>query len=147
MANDTTPKINLAGDPYSTRAGRARIYENIDTSKTLAAIDSGTVQNVIADSQVITLPATVVGLTFTIRNGGAPTANAPIGTGADGTVLVSIAPNAADNIAGGSFTAVDNKALNNTKVTANVGDEVTLVGDGVNGWFIKNIIGTWAKTP
>lgn len=136
MANQTT---------ISQYLGDGRPSLDIDTNKTLAATDCGVVQNVIADAITITLPSTVVGYSFTIRNGGAKKSGGPRGTGDDGSVLVSIAPAAVDNIAGGTWTAADNKKILNTKVTAKVGDEVTLVADGVNGWMVVRQVGVWAR--
>ncbi len=106
------------------------------------------VQNVIADAITITLPATgAAGLYyFTIRNGGVP-ASGPLGaaTGSDGSVLLTVAPNASDKISGLGFTAADNKAALNTKVTARVGDQITLLSDGVDGWTVVSARGVWAR--
>lgn len=138
MANQTTPY----------RGSDGRMYLNIDTSKTLAATDNGLVQNVIADAITITLPATAVGLAFTVRNAGAAASTAVgAGTGVNGSVLVKVSPNASDQIAGNAMTAADNKAIQNTKATSVVGDEVTLIGDGTAGvgWNVERIIGTWAR--
>lgn len=135
MANQTSVSQFIDGRPSL----------DIDTSKTLAITDCGVVQNVIADSIVITLPSTVVGYTYTIRNGGVKKTGAPRGTGDDGSVLVAVSPAAADLIAGNTWTAADNKDALNTKVTAKVGDEITIVGDGVNGWMITSQKGVWAR--
>lgn len=137
MANMTTP--------YQMSDGRMGL--DLDTSKTLAAADNGVVQNVIADGITITLPATVVGLAFTIRNGGVKSTNGAKGTVSDGTVLVTVAPNASDQIAGNAITAADNKAWLNTKATSHVGDELTIIGDGTTGvgWNASKVIGTWAR--
>lgn len=139
MANDTTNQQGL---------GNGINYESIDTSKTLAVADNGVVQNVIADSLTITLPATsAAGLYyFTIRNGGVPASSAVgAGTGSDASVLLTIAPNASDKITGLNFTAADNKAALNTKATAKVGDYITLVSDGVDGWTVVGARGIWAR--
>lgn len=136
MANQTTVSQYLPD-------GRPTL--DIDTSKTLAITDCGVVQNVIADGIIITLPATVVGYSFTIRNGGVKKSGGPRGTGDDGSVLVAVSPNAVDLIAGNTWTAADNKDALNTKVTAKVGDEITLVGDGVNGWMVVSQKGIWAR--
>lgn len=108
--------------------------ETVAVDKTLDAGDSGVFQIVTVDAKVITLPATVLGLTYTIINGGA-----------DGAVLVTVSPNASDKIAGAGLTAADNKDLLNTKATAKKGDMVRLFGDGVDGWFVQEIRGTWAR--
>lgn len=141
MANDTTNQVGL-----SLFGTGGHVYENIDTSKTLALADNGIVQNVIADSLTITLPATTAGACFTIRNGGAPASSGlTAGSGSDASALITVAPNASDQIAGLNFTAADNKAALNTKATARVGDFITLVGDGTNGWNVLNARGVWAR--
>ena len=140
MANDTTPQVGI-----SLHGTGGQLYENIDTAKTLAEADNGVIQNVIADAITITLPATVVGTTYIIRNGGVPKTSGPAGTGDNGSVLVTIAPNASDKIMGAGFTSADNKAALNTKATAQVGDYMVLVGDGVNGWMVQSYKGVWAR--
>lgn len=124
---------------------KRRQSTSISADTTLALTDCGVVQNVIADGKVITLPATSAGATFTIRNGGVPVTSGPAGTGSNKSVLVTISPNASDKIQGNGLSAQDNKDLLNTKATSSVGDEVTLVGDGTDGWLIQSIIGTWAR--
>lgn len=138
MANDTSPSQGL---------GNGVNYENIDTSKTLAVADNGVVQNIIADGLTITLPATgAAGLYyFTIRNGGAPKSGAPAGTGDDASVLVTVSPNSSDKISGLGFTAADDKDALNTKATARVGDYITLLSDGVDGWTVVASRGIWAR--
>src|ERR1019366_7832842 len=118
---------------------------NIVANKTLALTDCGTVQNIQADNITITLLATIAGAYFTIRNGGVPVTGGPAGAVADQELLISIAPNASDQIAGLGFTATDNKAVLNTKATAAVGDEISLVADATNGWVITNDKGVWAR--
>lgn len=108
--------------------------ENVEDNKTLDEGDIGVVQNVTVDAKTITLPATVVGYSYTIRNGGA-----------DGAVAVTVSPNANDKIMGNGYTSEDNKDAVNTKTTAKKGDYIKLVGDGVNGWMITEVVGTWAK--
>ncbi len=139
MANDTTTSQGL---------GNGVNYENIDTAKTLAVGDNGVIQNVVADGITITLPATGAAALydFTIRNGGAAASSA-IGasTGADGSVLVNVAPNASDKISGLAFTAADNKSALNTKATARVGDYIRLMSDGVDGWTVKEARGIWTR--
>lgn len=121
----------------------SRTWNNVTGNKTLAKdADCGVVQNVTADAKTITLPAAAAGLHFTIRNGGAAPASASAGSVSDQSVLVTIAPNGTDTIGGGGRTSANTNLLN-TKATAKVGDEVTLVG--VSGaWTITNIKGTWA---
>ena len=67
-------------------------------------------------------------------------------TGAlSGGTGLSISPAAADHIRGNGLTSVDNKDLINTGATDRLGDAVRLYCDGVDGWVIESIIGTWAK--
>lgn len=88
-----------------------------------------------ADAKVITLPATVVGYRYRIIN-----------WMADGQCLVTISPNASDKIMGGQFTTgTDDKDAYNTKATAKKGDFIELIADGVHGWFVHSITGTWAS--
>jgi hypothetical protein len=100
----------------------------------LTAADSGVVTYVTADGKVVTLPATVVGMTFIIVNGCE-----------DGQGGISISPQAADKIQGAGLTAADNKDLVSAKATARKGDFVKLVADGVDGYFVQEIRGTWAR--
>ena len=99
---------------------------------TMLPDDSGKITYVDTDAKTMTLPSTVVGLTFTFVN-----------SGADGAVLLKVAPAAADQIVGNDFTETDNKAALNTKATAKTGDRITLFGDGVLGWYITEVQGTW----
>jgi hypothetical protein len=123
MANSTTL--------YKLPDGRNAV--DVTENKTLADTDCGVVQVVRTDAITITLPATVVGYNYTVRNGGVKATSGAAGTGSDGSAIVTISPNASDKIAGLGFTATDNKDIINTKATARVGDEVTLIGDGANG--------------
>ena len=99
-------------------------------NKTLAEGDAGVVQRVTSTA-TITLPSTVVGTSYTIVNGG------------DESVTISVSPAAADKIMGNGFTSADNKDAINTLGQA--GDWISLVGDGVNGWFVTGIGGTWTR--
>lgn len=108
--------------------------EDVTGAKTVDITDQGVVQNVTA-SATITLPATVVGYVYTIRNGGSGST--------DGAVTVTISPNANDLVAGNGFTAADNKDVINT--LGNAGDEITLIGNGTTGWNILSSQGTWTR--
>lgn len=123
-----------------------RLAVDVTANKTLALVDAGYVQNVITDAITITLPATTAAASFTVRNGGAlVNTSGPAGARSGKSVLVTIAPNASDQIAGNNFTATDNKAALNTKATSGIGDELRLTGDGTNGWIISQIKGIWAR--
>lgn len=135
MANSTTL--------YQGNDGR--MWEDVTENKVLTLAHQGVVQNVITDAITITLPATSAGARFNIRNGGVPKSGAPAGTGDDFSCLVTVSPNSADKIQGCEITAADDKDLLNTKATARVGDEVQLTGDGVDGYNISYLRGTWAR--
>jgi hypothetical protein len=51
----------------------------------------------------------------------------------------------ADLIRGNGITPADNKDLICTQATSRIGDSCTIVGDGVDGWYITAITGTWAR--
>lgn len=131
--------MGLTANPYNTQPIQppppsVLQKEFVSANKTLDEGDIGVAQVVTADAKTITLPATVVGYTYTIINGGP-----------DGTILVTVAPAAADKIMGNGFTSADNKAALNTKATAKRGDKLVLVGDGANGWMVQECVGTWAR--
>jgi predicted RecA/RadA family phage recombinase len=105
-------------------------------SANAAATESGVCYDCTADNTVITLPATAAGLEFTVMN-----------TAADGGALVEVDFQAADKNVGGLGIAAggDGKKLSNTKATAKKGDFITFVADGIDGYRIKAIRGTWAQ--
>lgn len=135
MANSTT----------LYRGNDGRTWVDVTEAKTLALADCGIVQNVLTDAITVTLPATTAGAVFVVRNGGVKPTSGPVGAVSDQANLVTVAPNASDQIAGNAFTAADNKAALNTKATARVGDEMTFVGDGTNGWCVSSVKGVWAR--
>jgi len=135
MANSTTL--------YTGQDGR--IWVDVTENKTLALADCGIVQNVLTDAITVTLPATAASLNFVVRNGGDSASGTPVGSGYNGSMAVTISPQAADKISGYALTLADNKDLINTKATAKVGDEVTLLADGTDGYTVVEIKGTWAR--
>lgn len=136
MANPTTL--------YRLNDGRLAV--NVTENKTLADGDSGVVQNVITDGVTITLPATALTFAFTIRNGGDAATGAPAGSAADGSCAIIVAPNASDLIHGMQMTESDADTLTNTKATSKIGDEISLIPNGTDGWTISGMRGTWAQT-
>ena len=58
---------------------------------------------------------------------------------------LSISPAAADHIRGNGLTSTDDKDLINTGATDRLGDSVRIYCDGVDGWVIETVVGTWAK--
>ena len=118
------------------------LVETLTANTTLTAADSGKVYLIATDAITITLPATALGLTYTFVN-----------TGADGNNIMTISPNASDYIAGTATLAssvvdlgvTDDKDIINTKTSSITGDSVTIVGDGVAGYFVTSINGIWAS--
>lgn len=136
MANPTTLYVGPEG----------RTTVDVTEAKSLTLADQGVVQNVINDLGVITLPATSAGAVFVIRNGGLPASSAlGAASGSGGGVVVAASPNASDKIQGLGFTAADNKDALNTKATSQVGDQIVLVGDGIDGYNIQSAKGIWAR--
>lgn len=58
---------------------------------------------------------------------------------------LSISPAAADHIRGNGLTSVDNKDLINSGASDRLGDMARVYCDGVDGWVIEAVVGTWAK--
>lgn len=113
----------------------------VTASTTLTAEDSGKTFTTGTDNVVFTLPATAAGLKFTFIN-----------TGADGAAKVSVSPAADDAIHGTTnastnvvLSGVDNKDAINTKATATTGDNITIIGDGAEGWYVVGCHGIWAS--
>jgi hypothetical protein len=119
---------NTLRDPY---AGYTHVLKS--ANYTVAATDTGKWIWVDTDAVVITLPA-VEGINF-VRVGN---------LGSYGTVGFSVAPDAADMIEGPGITAADNKAIINTKATANRGDFIEIAQGDANGWSAR-FNGTFAR--
>lgn len=121
------------------------LITTITADTTLTYEDSGSVILVGTDALTITLPATKEGTRFTIMNSGAAANN-----------IITIAPQAADGIAGTITLAssvvvldgtVDTDVIN-TKATSQAGDSITLIGTGVAGvtaWLVESSTGIWAQ--
>ncbi len=135
-----------AGNVYKT-------VEIVTDNRVITAADHGTTFLIGTDAKVFTLPATIAGLEFTFIN-----------IGAAGNNILTIAPNASDGIFGNlaashganaDATTADglvsqasgtaDKDWVNTKSTANQGDRCTLLGEGVDGWYITAGVGVWAS--
>lgn len=122
-----------------------RIAVDVTEAKTLALADAGYVQNVIYANGAVTLPATAVIGSWTIRNGGVK-AGGSTGSGDDGN-KISVLPNGSDKVTGGvDGTATDGKPFENTAATARVGDEITIVNTGAtDGGFVTGLKGIWVR--
>lgn len=122
--------------PTLAGVGDKRIVNLAAATQTLTAAQTGQ-RFVGAVDAVFTLPAAAVALTgvwYEFETGALS-----VGTG------LSISPAAADHIRGNGLTSVDNKDLINTGASDRLGDSVRLYCDGVDGWVIDAVIGTWAK--
>ena len=117
-------------------SGLRRIVNLAAATQTLTALQSGQ-KFVGAVDAVFTLPAAAVGTKGAWYE-------FECGALSSGTGL-SISPAAADHIRGNGLTSVDNKDLINTGASDRLGDMVRLYCDGVDGWVIEAVIGTWAK--
>ena len=109
------------------------VAETLADNKTLDALDSGKLFQMSVDAKAITLPA-VAKMHFAIAAGMAY-----------GTGIITISPNANDNIQPRDLTAVDDKDLILTKATANRGDYVVLEYGDATGWTATRMKGTWVK--
>lgn len=105
---------------------------NISANKTLAAADSGIVQNVIADGVTITLPASA---TQVVRAAGVP-AGGPVGSGSNGSQAVVVAGTVA-GLGGASAAATFTLA----KDDMIAGDEIAFV----NG-VVSHAVGAWVRS-
>lgn len=130
------------------RGPDGRLWVNVTEAKTLAAADSGYVQNVIYANGVVTGPAAATTGIFTIRNGGVPVSGGPAGAVSGGN-LIAFDPASADTVIGfdvADGTSADGKQLRNTAATSRVGDELTVIySANTNGPMVHNIKGIWAR--
>lgn len=106
----------------------------VATNQTLTADDSGKTYIGLAADLVFTLPPTAENLRYAFVTKTLSTV-----TG------LSVSPNAADKIMGNGFTSADDKDAINTAATDREGDLIEVTGDGVDGWFITRVIGTYAR--
>lgn len=137
----------MANPAFSTRyrLPDGRYAVDVTEAKTLAAQDSGLVQNVRVANTVVTLPATATQGVWTIRDGGVKTSGGPEGA------IVSAAtprvdPNAADSVAGFDVegTEANGKYLTNTG--GEPGDEITIANTGAtDGGLVVSSKGDWAR--
>lgn len=135
---NVVPVFELAGEVFEGK--NAPAMTAVTGNTTLTAEDSGKIFLVTADS-TFTLPATAAGLKYTFINGGATT-----------TVEIVLSPAAADGIYGTTnastnvvFSGTDDADIKNTKATTQKGDNITIVADGTNGWFVVGCHGIWAN--
>ena len=119
------------------RASNRSSMTNVITTaidKTLTAADSGSIITVTGDDKTITLPATELGLTYTI-----------VALSVGGSAGLKVSPNASDKIVGCGGTGADNKDAINDTGTDVIGDSITVVGDGADGWYVVAQHGIWSQ--
>ena len=149
-------RIDANGDPHSAK--RPEFWNVVTASTTLTKDDDGQIIAVGTDALVITIPAVgattaPAGTTLTFLNIGADGNNditlSPSGTdGIKGSVSSSAGANADATTADGLISkssGANGKDFVNTKATANEGDRVTIVSDGIADWWIVDGIGIWAS--
>lgn len=137
----------MANPAFSTRykLPDGRYAVNVTEAKTLAAADSGIVQNVTVANVTITLPATATVGTFTIRDGGVKSTSGPSGAIVSASAP-KVDPNSSDTVAGFNVegTAADGKYLYST--SAQYGDEITIMNGGAtNGGVVVASKGDWSR--
>lgn len=103
---------------------------------TVLATESGANFLMTGVDKIFTLPATQLGLRFRFM---LAAAGLSAGTG------LQVAPAAVDKIMGNGFTSLDNKAAILAGASDREGDYIELTGDGVDGWYITDILGTWTR--
>lgn len=136
VAGAATANKALVAGPNSELSGLRRKVNLAAATQALTAAQSGE-KFVGAVDAVFTLPAAAAGTKGVWYE---------FETGAlSGGTGLSISPAAADHIRGNGLTSVDNKDLINTGATDRLGDMVRLYCDGVDGWVIEAVVGTWAK--
>lgn len=124
--------FSVAGTAVATPAAVA--VKSADYGVQVA--DNGTLFVVTGVDKVMTLPATAAGLIYRFS---LAAAGLSAGTG------LQIAPAAVDKIMGNGFTTADNKAAVLAGSGDREGDSITLIGDGVDGWYIVAHEGTWTR--
>ena len=138
----------MANPAFSTRyrLPDGRYAVDVTENKTLAAEDSGLVQNVTVASVTLTLPAVATQGSWTIRDGGVKGSSAAYGAKAT-PAYPKVDPNASDTVAGLNVegTEADGKYLVNT--SGRIGDEITITNTGATngGIIVAPTIGDWLR--
>lgn len=130
-------KASVKSSENYARYVRAEALVNVDGAFTILPSDDGKHFLAIGDS-IGTLPAAssaTKGMKVRL------TVGALAGAGAGH----ALSPNAADAIYGNGFAIADDKDAICSIGTDRVGDTIELECDGVNGWIITSVVGTWAR--
>ena len=111
---------------------------------TLSPSQSGGIFQISTNGGTITLPATVKGVVYTFVWIGTAGNTFNISPNASDKIIGSILDVATGNIvtAASSGAGADNKDLQLDN-GSQLGDRVTLVGDGADGWYIMDGLGSW----
>jgi len=128
-----TRGIKTAGQFYGGFRNKTKV---ISATYTVKASDSGYLLIVSAADLVLTLPATAKGYLFRFV---LAAAGLSAGTG------LSISPATVDKFIGNGFTPLDNKDAILAGSGDRAGDYLQVEGDGVDGYYITGVIGTWTR--
>lgn len=114
----------------------ATVVKQTLTTGAVTSADCGFVNQISADAQTITLPATVTGLAYTFMC-----------IAVDGSALLTIELDGADKFVGAGFATDDGEAMTLPLATQNYGDYIKVIAH-TDGWIITEVVGTWAEaTP
>lgn len=137
----------MANPAFSTRyrLGDGRYAVDVTENKTLAAKDSGIVQNVIVEDVTVTIPATATEGVWTVRDGGIKSPD-----GAPGAIVKpaapKVAPSADDTIAGFNVGGSDADGKYLTNAGGREGDEITVINTGAtDGGLVVAAKGDWQR--
>jgi hypothetical protein len=136
MVDQKTTVARKGQDAELARTHWKRVVVTKAANYTVLPKDTGTHFIATAADVVFTLPATAEGLQFRFSVAAAGLATV---TG------LSVSPAAVDKIMGNGFTSLDDKDAINTAATDREGDMIEVTGDGVDGYIITGVIGTWAR--
>ena len=148
--------LSTIGEGDATVTGslayRSKIVSTKSNGTTLTTAESGTIILQSTDGAELTLPATAAGLRYTFIWVGTAGDDFDISPHADDKIMGSIVDNDMTNSSTRIVTASNNGGGTDNKdlkldAGSKVGDRVTIVGDGVNGWYIEEAVGSWAFQP
>ena len=112
--------------------------KTVTSAVTLTAADAGRRISCAVDGTFITLP---VGGSTSILSGGNYTIYNAAAAGAAQIIVIAATGGA---IVGAGVTT--SNLLSNTKLTAKLGDSISLVNTGATTWYAVGMTGTWAST-
>ncbi len=138
VVDSDSERVSYKDSAGTQRYVRGAAFESKTASFTITAEDDGKVFEADSTTSVVaTLPAasdTTKGMRVTLVVGQLTTSGGH-----------AFSPNASDKIMGNGFTAADDKDAICSAATDRVGDAMTLICDGVDGWYIESVTGTWAR--